>query len=90
MKERAEEIGQLIAREVGMQVKLATMIQAGLPITVFGTFAEVLRDFTFEERIGNSLVLREPVGVVTQSLRGTTRCTRSLARLHRLWPRVVP
>ena len=64
LKERAEEIGQIIAREVGMQVKLATMIQAGLPISVFGTFAEVLRDFPFEERIGNSLVLREPAGVV--------------------------
>jgi betaine-aldehyde dehydrogenase len=64
LKERAEEIGQIIAREVGMPVNLATIIQAGLPVTVFGTFAGVLLDFPFEERIGNSLVLREPAGVV--------------------------
>ena len=56
--------GKLIAQEVGMQVKLATMIQAGLPAAVFGTFAKVLSEFPFEERIGNSLVVREPAGVV--------------------------
>lgn len=64
LKERGEEIGKIIAQEVGMQVKLATMIQAGLPAAVFGTFAKVLSDFPFEERIGNSLVVREPAGVV--------------------------
>jgi len=64
LKERSEEISDIIAREVGMPVKFSTMIQAGLPIAVFGTFAKVLQDFPFEERIGNSLVLREPAGVV--------------------------
>ncbi|MDQ7781384.1 MAG: aldehyde dehydrogenase family protein [Desulfomonilaceae bacterium] len=64
LKERADEIGQTIAMEVGMPVKLATKIQAGLPLMSFGTMAKILPDFPFEERIGNSLVLREPVGVV--------------------------
>ena len=64
LKARAEEIGKLIAGEVGMQVKLATMIQAGLPTATFGMYAKMLGDFAFEEKVGNSLILREPVGVV--------------------------
>ncbi|MHB1013406.1 MAG: aldehyde dehydrogenase family protein [Desulfobacteria bacterium] len=64
LKERSEEIGRIIAREVGMPLKLATMIQAGLPILSFGMFAEMLPGFQFEERVGHSLVVREPIGVV--------------------------
>ena len=64
LKARSEEIGKIIAREVGMPLKLATMIQAGLPVLSFGIIAKILEDFPFEERIGNSLVVREPVGVV--------------------------
>ena len=64
LKARMEEIGKLIAGEVGMPVKLATMIQAGSPTATFGLYARMLGSFAFEEKVGNSLVLREPVGVV--------------------------
>ena len=64
LKARMEEIGKLIAGEVGMPVKLATMIQAGSPTATFGLYAKMLGTFAFEEKVGNSLVLREPVGVV--------------------------
>jgi acyl-CoA reductase-like NAD-dependent aldehyde dehydrogenase len=64
LKARMEEIGKLIAGEVGMPVKLATMIQAGSPTATFGLYAKMLGSFAFEEKVGNSLVLREPVGVV--------------------------
>ena len=64
LKARMEEIGKLIAGEVGMPLKLATMIQAGSPTATFGMYAKMLGSFTFEEQVGNSLVLREPVGVV--------------------------
>ncbi len=64
LKARMEEIGKLIAGEVGMPVKLATMIQAGSPTATFGLYAKLLGSFAFEEKVGNSLVLREPVGVV--------------------------
>ena len=64
LKARMEEIGKLIAGEVGMPVKLATMIQAGSPTATFGLYAKMLGSFTFEEKVGNSLILREPVGVV--------------------------
>jgi aldehyde dehydrogenase (NAD+) len=61
---RGEELGKLIAEEVGMPLKLATMIQGYGPAQIFASFAKVVGEFAFEEEIGNSLVLREPVGVV--------------------------
>jgi acyl-CoA reductase-like NAD-dependent aldehyde dehydrogenase len=62
--ERMDEIAALIAQEVGMPVKLARMIQAGLPRTDFASMPQVMQQTAWEEEIGNSLVVREPIGVV--------------------------
>ncbi len=64
LKARADELARTIAQEVGMPLKLAGRIQAGLPIANFANYAKLLRDFQWETRVGNSLVVREPVGVV--------------------------
>jgi len=64
LRARADELAKTIAQEVGMPLKLAGRIQAGLPIANFANFAKLLKEFVFEERVGNSLVVREPVGVV--------------------------
>jgi betaine-aldehyde dehydrogenase len=64
LKARAAELGSTIAQEVGMPIKLAGRIQAGLPIANFANYAKLLNDYQFENRVGNSLVVREPVGVV--------------------------
>ncbi len=64
LQQRAGEIAALIAQEVGMPVKLAGMIQVGLPISDFGSLLQIIKETPFEERIGNSLIVREPVGVV--------------------------
>jgi acyl-CoA reductase-like NAD-dependent aldehyde dehydrogenase len=61
---RMEEIAALIAQEVGMPVKLAHMIQAGLPTMDFGSMPQVMLETDWERRLGNSLIVREPVGVV--------------------------
>lgn len=61
---RMKEIGETIASEVGMPIGLATAIQAGLPIANTNNFATLLEGYPFEERVGNSLVVREPIGVV--------------------------
>lgn len=61
---RMAEIGELIAKELGMPLALANLIQAGLPVADFATTAAAAAQIPFEERIGNSLVVREPVGVV--------------------------
>ena len=48
-----------------MPLKLATMIQAGLPTISFGIVRRSCWTTSpFEEQVGNSLVVREPVGVV--------------------------
>jgi acyl-CoA reductase-like NAD-dependent aldehyde dehydrogenase len=61
---RGEEIAALISREVGMPYGLSQMIQAGLPAMTFGSMADLILDAELEEQVGNSLVVREPVGVV--------------------------
>jgi acyl-CoA reductase-like NAD-dependent aldehyde dehydrogenase len=61
---RAEEIATIISAEVGSPITMAKAVQAALPVTVTGSYARIAREFPFEERIGNSLVVREPVGVV--------------------------
>jgi betaine-aldehyde dehydrogenase len=60
---RAEEIARTITGEVGMPLKLSRRIQAGLPAAVLESYIKLLGEYSFEERIGNSLVVREPVGV---------------------------
>jgi len=64
MKARADDIARTIAGEVGMPLKLAARIQAGSPTYTFAMYARMLPGFSFEEKTANSLVLREPVGVV--------------------------
>lgn len=64
LKARAGELAKTIAQEVGMPIKLAGRIQAGLPIANFANYAKIAREFKFEERVGNSVVVKEPVGVV--------------------------
>ena len=64
LKARADELAKLIAQEVGMPIKLSGRIQAGLPIANFANYAKLAAGFQFETRLGNSLVTREPVGVV--------------------------
>ena len=65
LKARAEEMAQAIAREVGMPIKLSRMVQVGGPVFNWGNAAKQARRFEWEERVGNSLVVREPVGVVS-------------------------
>jgi betaine-aldehyde dehydrogenase len=62
--ERKGEIAAVIASEVGMPLPLATAVQAGLPAMVMGYYAKLLGEYSFEEQVGNSLVVREAVGVV--------------------------
>ncbi|MGQ0743342.1 MAG: aldehyde dehydrogenase family protein [Acidimicrobiales bacterium] len=61
---QAVTIGGLIAREVGMPVATASVIQAGLPALVLGAYESLAQRLESEERVGSSLVVRRPVGVV--------------------------
>ena len=61
---RTEEIATTVCGEVGSPIAMARTVQAGLPVSVTGSFPAIAREFPFEERIGNSMVVREAVGVV--------------------------
>ncbi len=61
---RMDSLADLITHEVGMPYTLSQLVQVGLPMASFGSMASVAADFTWEKEVGNSLVVREPVGVV--------------------------
>src|SRR3954470_20543593 len=61
---RHEEIARTITQEMGAPIKIAQMIQAGLPIADIATAAQAATEFTWERQIGNSTVVMEPLGVV--------------------------
>ena len=64
LQARMGDIASTISAEVGMPINLSNMIQAGLPMMTFANTAQVVGSFEFEEKIGHSLVVKEPVGVV--------------------------
>ena len=64
LQARMGEIADVISKEVGMPLNMSNMIQAGLPLMTFGSIQQILSTFEFEETIGNSLIVKEPVGVV--------------------------
>lgn len=61
---RSEDIARVVAAEVGMPLALASQIQAGLPLLNLSSYAKLAAEHELEEEVGNSLVVREPVGVV--------------------------
>jgi aldehyde dehydrogenase (NAD+) len=61
---RAEEIAETVTAELGAPPALARAVHAGLPVMVAGSYAELAGSYSFEEQLGNSTVLMEPVGVV--------------------------
>ncbi len=64
LAERSDDIAETIAHEVGMPLMLAKGIQVGLPIATFADNARRAADFAWEQEVGNSTLVREPVGVV--------------------------
>ncbi len=64
LKARSDEMATAIAREVGMPIKLSKMVQVGGPVFNWGNAAKVARAYHYEEKVGNSMVVREPIGVV--------------------------
>ena len=64
LAERRQEIATVIANEVGMPMPLSVAIQASMPINTFSQYAQMLHTYPFEEQVGNSLVVQEPIGVV--------------------------
>ncbi|MEV2195030.1 aldehyde dehydrogenase family protein [Streptomyces phaeochromogenes] len=61
---RREEIAETVTAELGSPLKLSQAVHVGAPIAVAGSYAELAASYAFEEKVGNSTVHLEPVGVV--------------------------
>jgi aldehyde dehydrogenase (NAD+) len=64
LEARREEIAATVTAEMGSPIRFSRAVQAGLPPVTSAGVAGVAADFPWTEEIGNSLVVREPVGVV--------------------------
>jgi acyl-CoA reductase-like NAD-dependent aldehyde dehydrogenase len=64
LNERGDEIAATITQELGMPLKLSRIIQVGLPASQFASMPKLMEEIAWEEEVGNSRVLREPVGVL--------------------------
>ncbi|MFH9432037.1 aldehyde dehydrogenase family protein [Streptomyces sp. NPDC017615] len=61
---REEEFTETVTAELGAPPQFARAVHVGLPLAVAASYAELAATHPFEERVGNSTVLHEPVGVV--------------------------
>jgi aldehyde dehydrogenase (NAD+) len=61
---RGEEIAATITAEMGSPIGFSRAVQAAVPAATSAGAAAVAADFPWTEEIGNSLVVREPIGVV--------------------------
>ncbi|MFD5462482.1 aldehyde dehydrogenase family protein [Kitasatospora sp. NPDC127059] len=77
------EITATVVAELGAPVGFAGAVHAGLPLTVATSYLTLLAEHPFEERIGNSVVLAEPAGVVAA-------ITPWNYPLHQIVAKVVP
>jgi acyl-CoA reductase-like NAD-dependent aldehyde dehydrogenase len=64
LADREEEIAITVTREVGTPIERSRPWQAAQPALVTRLFAELLDSYSFEEQVGNSIVVREPIGPV--------------------------
>ncbi|MGW1397554.1 aldehyde dehydrogenase family protein [Streptomyces sp. NPDC002405] len=61
---REEEIAEIVTAELGAPLAFSRTVHVGVPIAVAGFYAGLAATYAFEEKIGNSTVYHEPVGVV--------------------------
>ncbi|MFI2415539.1 aldehyde dehydrogenase family protein [Streptomyces sp. NPDC018947] len=61
---RKDEIAATVTAELGSPLPFSQAVHAAVPIAVAGSYAELAATYAFEEKVGNSVVHHEPVGVV--------------------------
>ncbi|HKS46977.1 MAG TPA: aldehyde dehydrogenase family protein [Amycolatopsis sp.] len=83
MTERADTFAALITREQGSPPPVARKLHVDTPLKVIDGVADALEAFPFQRRRDNSVILREPVGVVAA-------ITPWNLPLHQIIVKVVP
>jgi aldehyde dehydrogenase (NAD+) len=61
---RKDEIAETVTAELGSPPAFSQAVHADVPIAVAGSYAELAATHAFEEKVGNSTVYQEPIGVV--------------------------
>jgi len=64
IRSREEELAQLITAEVGTPIGYSRMAMVGTPRVVSRSYAKMLGGFQWEDEVRNSLIVKEPIGVV--------------------------
>ena len=64
LEARLDEVASVISTEMGTPLSFSKAVQVGNPVRVLRSYAELASSYAFEEQIANSLVVKEPIGVV--------------------------
>jgi len=64
MRKRRQELVEVIIAELGAPRPMTEQFMVDFPANTIQFYADLLATYSFEERIGNSLVVKEPAGVV--------------------------
>ena len=64
LEARSDELLDVIIRETGMPEPASSVAQVAHPVSSFRTAADLAESFEYEETMGNSLIVKEPIGVV--------------------------
>ncbi|MFI5607413.1 aldehyde dehydrogenase family protein [Amycolatopsis sp. NPDC051903] len=83
LSERADRFAELITLEQGSPPPVARKLHVDTPLAVLARTADALEEFEFRRELGNSVILREPVGVVAA-------ITPWNLPLHQIIVKVVP
>ena len=62
-QERLGDLAKTISLEMGAPISLATAAQAPMGLTQLNAALGVLRDYEFQRTRGNTLIIKEPIGV---------------------------
>ena len=63
LKEKGESIAQTITAEVGTPIGYSRVAMVGTPRVVSRSYAKILENFDWEEKVRNSIICKEPIGV---------------------------
>ncbi|MFI5316842.1 MAG: aldehyde dehydrogenase family protein [Myxococcota bacterium] len=64
IRKRRDELADVIIGELGAPRPMTEQFMVDFPANTLQFYADLLASYPFEERIGNSLVVKEPAGVV--------------------------
>jgi aldehyde dehydrogenase (NAD+) len=64
LEARQEELAAIITAEIGAPIAFSRMAHAGFPAAAIAAAITVAEEYPWSEKVGNSTIVREPIGVV--------------------------